>query len=198
MLILGHAGITLGAAVAVSGLVSTIKPPKTDNPGSNLLSRPSQWLTALANRIDIRCLLLGALLPDIIDKPLGYIFFRDSLSSSRSIAHTFFFLIVITLAGLLLYHLRHKSWLLVVSAGTLAHLVLDQIWLSPQAILWPFSGLTFEQRDMSNYLGDTFTRLTTDPATYIPEIIGGLILLWFGWEIIKRHRLVPLIKYGKL
>jgi inner membrane protein len=215
MLVLGHVGITLGAAVAVSGVVDSIHPPTTDdtsitNTRSSLFSRPSRWLTTLAAQIDLRFLLLGALLPDIIDKPLGYIFFRDELGSGRTIAHTLLFVVVITLAGLLVYRLQHKNWLLVISAGTLAHLVLDQMWRMPHTLFWPFLNAPFDQQhylsnqtgnafsSLSNYAGNIFSSLTTDPATYIPEIIGGLILLWFGWEILKRHQLMPFIKYGRL
>jgi len=203
MLILGHTGITLGAALVMSGVVSSTHPHTADDTASvntrrSLLNRPAAWLSRLADKIDLRFLLIGALLPDIIDKPLGHIFLREELSSGRTIAHSLLFLVVIALAGWLVYRLQHRNWLLVVSAGSLAHLVLDQIWLMPQTLFWPFMSATFQKHDLSNYVANTFSSLATNPATYIPEIIGGLILLWFGWEILKRHQLVPFIKYGKL
>ncbi|MFC2026568.1 hypothetical protein ACFLUX_01165 [Chloroflexota bacterium] len=90
MLILGHAGITLGAAVLLSGAATVFRSPipkqeKTavaspDDP----LNQPESWLTSLVRYVDIRLLLLGFLLPDIIGKPLGHIFFRETLSSGRT------------------------------------------------------------------------------------------------------------------
>ena len=104
MLILGHAGITLGAAVVLSGVADSSKPQTASNKNSlnshsSLLSRPTEWLTLLSGKIDLRFPLLGTLLPDIIDKPLGYIFFREALSSDRTAAHSLLFLVSLALAG---------------------------------------------------------------------------------------------------
>jgi len=115
MLILGHAGITLGTAVLLSGAATAIRYPTSNQDKTSAVSpksplnQPASWLTSLARNVDIRVLLIGSLLPDIIDKPLGHIFFREALSSGRTIGHTLFFLILITLAGLLLYRYGKKT-----------------------------------------------------------------------------------------
>ena len=85
-----------------------------------------------------------------------------------------------------------------VSAGFLAHLTLDQMWRMPQTLFWPFLGTTFDKHNLSNYVANIFISLTTNPSAYIPEIIGGLILAWFDWKILKRHRLEAFVKYGIL
>lgn len=204
MLILGHAGITLGTAVLLSGAATAIRHPTSDQDKTSAVSpksplnQPASWLTSLARNVDIRVLLIGSLLPDIVDKPLGYIFFREALSSGRTIGHTLFFLILITLAGLLLYRYGKKTWLLVVSFGALIHLILDQMWTTPETLLWPFFGFAFEKHDISSYIPDIIDNLTTKPDVYIPEIVGGLILIWFVYEVLRRRKLLSFIKHGRI
>lgn len=211
MLVLGHAGITLGSAVLLSGAITAIRSQKSaqgnkaassDSPQAPVTpdssrSRPAAWLTSLARYIDIRLLLIGALLPDIIDKPLGLIF-SESLSNTRTISHTLLFIAVISLGGLLLYRYKRKNWLLVISLGAAAHLILDQMWQTPETLLWPFFGFAFVNRDISGYVSGIFESLATKPEVYIPEIIGGLILVWFAWEVLRRRKLTAFIKYGQL
>ena len=71
MLIFGHAGITLGAATLLTGALSSSRfsqkvPAANPSPGDKV-----SWFTYLGSYIDIRLLLIGSLLPDIVDKPIG-------------------------------------------------------------------------------------------------------------------------------
>jgi len=129
MLILGHAGITLGAATLLSGALR-IKHSSQD--------RKVSWFTSLSSYIDIRLLLIGSLLPDIIDKPVGQLFFREIFSQGRIFSHTLLFLVIITMAGYYLYKRRRAVWLLTLSFGTFMHLILDEIWNAPRTLFWPF------------------------------------------------------------
>jgi membrane-bound metal-dependent hydrolase YbcI (DUF457 family) len=214
MLFLAHTGITLGAAVLVTGGLTTNpyspamgeeaagSPRRSSQSVLSLLTAPvrqaSSWLTTLGKGIDIRLLLIGALLPDIIDKPLGQLFFRESLSSGRIFSHTLLFLVVITLAGLYLYRRRTKLWLLVLAFGTLIHIILDQMWQTPQTLLWPLLGFTFPKEDITGWLPDTFNALITDPAIYIPELIGAVIIIWFAWMLWRRKKVFPFIRHGRV
>ncbi len=141
MFLFGHVGITLGAAVLLNGAFrrsySRAGQGKADDypeSGTGAVSAPvpvseaaASWFTSLAGRIDIRLLLGASLLPDIIDKPLGLLFFRDTFSNSRLFGHTLLFVVVIFLAGLYLYRSRGRLWLLVLAFGAFAHLVFDQM-----------------------------------------------------------------------
>jgi len=69
MLIFGHAGITLGATALLNGALTKSY--------SLCAGGRASWLASLGNRIDIRLLLLGSLLPDIIDKPAGQFSFDE-------------------------------------------------------------------------------------------------------------------------
>ena len=150
MLVFGHAGITLGAAVLLKstlGRTHSLRPrvnkvteclestPKMHSAQNEPSSGRARWLTFL-EKIDTRLLLIGSLLPDIIDKPLGTFFFRDTFSNGRIFCHTLAFLLLITLVGIYFYRSRGKTWLLVLSLGTFTHLICDQMWLASQTLLW--------------------------------------------------------------
>ena len=187
MLIFAHTGITLGASAIIACTVKERRLP--------LYNRKS-WFNALSGYLDIRLLLIGSILPDILDKPLGLLFLRDTLSSGRIYSHTLLFLALITLAGLALYRLRHRTWLLVLASGTLTHLVLDQIWTTPKTMLWPFLGTEFDRIIVSGWMKNILETLRTHPEIYIPEAVGFVVLVWFGLLLIFKKQVVSFIRYG--
>ena len=192
MLVLAHAGITLGAAVLARGI-------KAERPApASLAGKASSWLAGLVKHVDIRLLFTGALLPDIIDKPLGQLILRDSISNGRIFAHTLLFLVIITLAGLYLYSKRQQLWLLVIAFGVFMHLVLDAMWQAPRTLLWPLYGFAFPREDLADWVPETLLALVKNPAVYIPEIIGGIILVWFALFLRRRRKAVAFIKHGKI
>jgi hypothetical protein len=214
MLAFAHTGITLGAAVLVAGglrksnLLKRIGDGAVESPrrfpksALFLLIRPvrqaSSWLTALGKSIDIRLLFIGSLLPDIVDKPLGHLFFIEALSNGRVFGHTLLFFIIIALVGLYLYRSRSQLWLSMVAFGTLLHLILDQMWQTPQTLLWPVFGFAFPREDMTGWAQDTLQALLTNPAVYIPEVIGAGIIALFGWFLLRRKQILAFIRRGEI
>jgi inner membrane protein len=208
MLLLAHLGLTLGAAVLVNGAltrVSQLRPevvPEHSAGGGPARHRPPRritaWFASLGERVDIRLLLVGSLLPDIIDKPLGQWLLRDAISNGRIFCHTLLFLILLTLGGLYLYLNHHRTWLLVLSFGTLAHLVFDQMWLSPHTLFWPLYGVAFEKVDLTGWIQRLLYELPNTPAVYTPEIIGGVILVLFIWVLLVDRKLHTFITRGRL
>lgn len=156
------------------------------------------WFASLGKRIDIRLLLIGSLLPDIIDKPLGHLLFRETFSNGRIFCHTLLFLILVTLAGVYLHRNRRKTWLLVLSFGTFTHLIFDQMWLTPRTLLWPLYGVAFDRTELANWLQYVLHTLSTDPAIYVPEIIGAVILILFIWVLVSNRKLHSFIIKGEL
>jgi inner membrane protein len=208
MLLLAHLGLTLGAAVLVNGAL-TRKPrlrpevaPEHSAEGGPARQRPLRriktWFASLGERVDIRLLLVGSLLPDIIDKPLGQWLLRDAISNGRIFCHTLLFLIVLTLSGLYCYLSRRRTWLLVLSFGAFTHLVFDQMWLSPHTLFWPLYGVAFGRVDLTNWVQRILYELPNTPAVYIPEIIGGLILVLFMWVLLADRKLRTFITRGRL
>ena len=213
MLVFGHTGITLGAAVLLAGVVSGSRFSKATEKEAVESSRrfsqivptlrksPSHkasWLTSLVTRIDIRLLLVGSLLPDIIDKPVGQFFFRETFSNGRIFCHTLLFLVVVTIAGIYLYRRYSKTWLIAFSFGTLTHLILDQMWRTPQTLFWPLLGLTFERADITNWIPNIFHALLTDPVVYLPELVGAVILTWFVLVLVRRRQFYTFVKNGQV
>jgi len=97
-----------------------------------------------------------------------------------------------------LYRSRTKVWLLVLAFGTLIHLLLDQMWLVPRTLLWPLYGFRFPPEDVSQWGGEMLHALRTDPGTYVPEIIGGVILAWFIWTLARDNKVNALVKNGRV
>ena len=214
MLILGHAGITLAAAVLGNAALtkSGLLPAKRDKPGER--SQPATeasrgqtgtrsgrvaWLVSLGKRVDIRVLLVGSLLPDIIDKPVGQLWLRGVLDNGRIFCHTLLFLIFVVSAGVYLYRRWRANWLLVLGAGILAHLVLDQMWLMPRTLFWPVYGFTFDRlEDLTYWWQDMWYALFTEPSVYIPELIGAVILVWFMLVLVTRRRFYSFLVSGQV
>jgi inner membrane protein len=189
MLILGHAGITLGAATLLAGVVK--------NRHFTRISKIS-WFTSLASYVDMRLLLVGSLLPDIIDKPVGQFFFRETFSNGRIFSHTLLFLIIITAIGFYLYKSRRQVWLLTLASGTFLHLILDQMWRAPTTLFWPFLGFTFARVELTSWLSNMLQSLVSNPEVYVPEAAGMAVLLWFGLSLIIRKKVGVFLKYGRV
>jgi inner membrane protein len=185
MLILGHAGITLGAATFVAGAANYNQPK-------------ASWFATLSRYLDIRFLLVGSLLPDIIDKPVGQYFFRETFNNGRIFSHTLLFLVVIAAAGFYLLKRHRQVWMLSLAAGTMMHLVLDQIWNAPATLFWPFMGFTFAKIELTGYVSNIFRALLSDPSVYIPEAVGLVILVWFAVLLVRRRDIGDFIRYGKV
>ena len=193
MLVMGHAGITLGTAVLL-GRVLLGGPSSFSQPTSPTDRERPPWVS----RIDLRFLVLGSLLPDIIDKPIGLVIFRDTFSSGRIFSHTLLFLSLMALAGFWLFRRRAKTWLLVLSFGTCIHLILDQMWLERRTLLWPLYGLEFGRIDVTQVVHHWFDGLLTDPAVYVPEIVGAGILLWFLLLLVRRRSVYDFVRKGRI
>lgn len=199
MFLLGHMGITLAAAQILDCALTRTKRLSTQR-----IQQTPQYEGAKSSEpsskswMDIRLVLLGSILPDIIDKPLGHIVLRDTLDNGRIYSHTLLLTIVISLAALYLWKYKHKTWLLPVAFGVFMHLVLDQMWLMHHTLLWPLYGWTFPQEHWEFYWGDMVHKFSLNPSIYIPEIIGGLVLIWFAILIVRRKRLHTFLRNGRL
>ncbi len=197
MLLLGHTGLTLGAAVIIGGAW----PAGRRQPGAAVRRGWGQvegWFLRLARRADIRLLLIGSLLPDIIDKPVGQVWLRDSIGSGRIYAHSLLFLLGLAVVGLAWYRLRAGNGPLLLAAGVLAHLVFDQMWLEPVSLLWPLQGLAFPRTYYDGWAGSLWQDLLHKPSTYIPEIAGGVVLCLFAAVLWRQRAFRAFLLRGRL
>ncbi|NLA38783.1 MAG: metal-dependent hydrolase [Methanomicrobiales archaeon] len=95
----------------------------------------------------------GAVLPDLLDKPVGHILFAGSLNSGRIIGHGLLFLGLLLIAGIALRRWRGSFLLLAIAAGVASHQILDAMWATPVAWYFPLLG-PYEPGDFTGYFGN--------------------------------------------
>jgi len=161
------------------------------------LGMGSQLAAPFSKRLPFGWLLLGTLLPDLIDKPLYYGLVlltgkhSDALgliSCTRTVGHTGIFLLCI----LLLAWIRKSKILAAIGLGIATHLMLDGLqdrWflmhgsVGPSATLWavvyPYFG-----RFASMPFDSASAHLQTvkQPFILAAEGIGFLLLFWNYWK----------------
>jgi inner membrane protein len=193
MLLFGHIGITLGVATVLANFPSFRTRLSTNPRQQRFRLSPFHYLVDL---IDVRLLMIGALLPDAIDKPLGHVIFPEILSNGRTYCHTLLFLILLFSLGTWIYKRSGRTWLLVLSFGIGLHLVLDQIWLTPRTFFWPFYSFTFDKGNISDWFSNMAHSLLINPGIFIPEVIGFVVLAGFIWWLVRRRKLLAFIWHG--
>jgi len=152
----------------------------------------------LPGLIDYRLVLVGSMLPDIIDKPLGGFILRESLGNGRIYCHTLVFLLLLLGMGIFFRYKLNRPGFFVLAGGSLVHHVLDGMWLFPSTFLWPAYGWGFPKGNAEAWLEYWIKSLLTNPIVYLPEIAGVLILIFFGIKLIFQVNLREFIFTGKL
>jgi hypothetical protein len=147
--------------------------------GKKLAARPYRRFSP----VERRAFFLGALLPDLIDKPLFYIPLwltgrrgaaAGVLSGTHLFAHTGLFLVALVAAALI----TRAAPLRAVAIGVATHLVLDCVALSMglATLLWPLFGWHFPAYPFRN-LGQHLATVL-NPVTLAGELCGAAILWW--------------------
>ncbi|MCK4475553.1 MAG: metal-dependent hydrolase [Methanophagales archaeon] len=142
--------------------------------------------------------LTGAILPDLIDKPVGEILLTNSISNGRLFAHTLLFAFILLLIGTYLYKRNgsEEKGVVFLSFASFIHLCEDQMWLSPKTLFYPVFGFDFPQGVVEEHWWDYFLRVffgTYSPLTgaelsftFVSELIGISILLIFIFYYLYR------------
>ena len=137
-------------------------------------------LTRWSKRLPAIPLVLGTLLPDIIDKPLYYARLSPYISCTRTFGHTGLLLVALTAAA---FAFRSRA-LAALSAGVATHLLLDCAfdwpWFGPNSSAWTALAWPFFHRTFTVYYLDSIathaTRLLS-PVTMLGEVLGMLLLV---------------------
>jgi membrane-bound metal-dependent hydrolase YbcI (DUF457 family) len=154
----------------------------------------------LKENVDYRLALLGAILPDLLDKPIGDYLFYSLFQNGRIFGHTLLFVFVLAAAG---YYVNRKYAMgsaELLALGALLHITEDQMWAAPQTLLWPLLGWEFPKYDLENYAGYILYQLLHEPSAYVPEVIGVAILAAFVayFKLYHYDRLKAFIADGEL
>jgi len=151
-------------------------------------------------KVDVRFLLFGAILPDLIDMPVGTLFLADQFSTGELWLHsllipTIYMALVLVVTG---RGSRRRAWM-ALGIGWLFHLLVDGMWLSQDVFLWPFFGWEIPFGE-APYWPLAWDRAFSDPWRWIKEIVGLSYLgwLWFALGLQKRDRRHNFVESGRL
>jgi inner membrane protein len=151
-------------------------------------------------KVDVRFLLLGAILPDLIDLPIGTVLFADRYSTGELWFHSLLVPTVYMIAVLLLTRRgrRRRAWM-ALGIGWLLHLLLDGMWADENVFLWPFFGLDISPGE-SPYWPLAWERAMSDPWRWIKETVGIAYLtwLWVALGMSVRERRKATLATGRL
>lgn len=151
-------------------------------------------------KVDVRFLALGALLPNLVDKPLGTIVFADYFGADRIYGHTLAFSTLI-MAVVLLTTRRgrvRRQWM-ALAIGSMLHLVLDGMWASGGVLFWPLLGVKFPA-GVVPYWEQFFQREVWSWGTMSSELVGLLYLvyLWVLCDFSDRGVRKTFLSTGRL
>jgi inner membrane protein len=210
MFIFGHIGYTLTAVLLVNNSLNINQiflkdtGQKIDNIEITHFKGPSAKFWKLIERtkgLDLRFVIIGSLLPDIIDKPIGRYFFNTTFGTGHLFAHTLLFAILLFLAGFLITFKYKNSFMLMLAFGNFVHLILDGMWQEPHVLLWPLFGFGFEKSPaipFGTYLWDLVLQLFKTPWAVIPELVAFTITAWFTWLLWRQKKLSSFILHGRV
>ena len=155
-------------------------------------------------------LLFGTLLPDLIDKPLYYILYfltqasgasMGRINNPRTVGHTAFFLLLITLIAVV----RRSKVFAAIALGVATHLFLDNLSDSladyfmsdvshPSqhsalvALLWPFFKPYFSASPFNTLVAHL--EHSFNPMNLGFEVVGAAILFWEYWQTRHEHEIL--------
>lgn len=167
-------------------------------PGNSNFQKDKPKLFPVGMWLDYRLLLVASMLPDIIDKPLGQVFMKDTFNYGRIYAHTLVFVLVAGILGMWVFKKWGTGWLLTMSFGSLMHDMEDQLWRWPQVLWWPLKGWSFPQEDLSAWLSGVFHAIVTEPDVFIPELVGIAVLAMAAVRVFGSKTFIYFLKTGHL
>ncbi len=126
------------------------------------------WLVFRDPAIDHRVVLLGAVLPDVVDAPFGGARVMHTLAASAALLVLVMVLTRRSRSGRSRRH-RRRRWLFL-PVGTFLHLVFDGMWARSEEFWWPVLG---------GALDGPLPALDHGLAVLaLQEVAGALVLVW--------------------
>lgn len=193
MLIAGHIGLTVGVVKIYEKMTK-----KNSTKDSNF--------------IDYRIVVLGSILPDIIDKPLVQIIYGLRNHDGHLIAHSFIFSALLIALGIIIFFTKKNKNVLLLGICSLIHQLFDKAISMPNIFLLPnvnssnfillkrlefVHNITLPIYTRFPYLRDTMTYFEK-PYVFISEVIGFIIIVYFIWKLLKSKKCMEFLKHGRL
>jgi membrane-bound metal-dependent hydrolase YbcI (DUF457 family) len=144
------------------------------------------WAALQDPAVDYRLVMLGAILPDVIDAPLG----------GARVAHTLVFAVGMLLLTMVVTigRRRLRRRLLGVPIGIFVHLILDGMWTQAHVFWWPLQG-----RSLTGRLPSLQHPVV---LTIAEEVVGVAAIVWCIWrfrltEVDRRRAFVRTGRIGR-
>lgn len=151
-------------------------------------------------KVDVRFLLLGAILPDLVDLTLGTVLLAGIYSTGELWLHTLLTSSIYMVGVLLLTRRgRRRRAFMALGVGWLFHLLLDGMWTDSEIFLWPFFGWEVASGE-APYWPLSWERALADPWRWGLEMVGltYLVWLWFAVGLNRKERRETLVRTGRL
>lgn len=151
-------------------------------------------------KVDVRFLLAGAILPDLVDLALGTSILADSFSSGELWFHTLLAPTVYMIGVLIVTRRgRRRRALMALGVGWLFHILLDGMWNDPELLFWPFFGWDLPAGESPFWLL-AWERAMADPWRWVLEAVGlsYLTWLWFASGLNREKRREGLVRTGRI
>lgn len=151
-------------------------------------------------KVDVRFLFVGAILPDVIDLPLGTLLLADRYSTGELWSHSLLaatlYMVVVLLATR--RGRRRRAWM-ALGVGWLFHLLLDGMWVDQEVFLWPFFGVEIPA-GATPFWSLAWERALSDPWRWVTEALGVayLVWLWIALGMADSERRRVTIESGRL
>lgn len=151
------------------------------------------------DRMDLRMLLLGALLPDVIDTPVGLLFY-SRLHSVRLVTHGLLLAALVMVAVVMSTRRgRPRKMWMPLAIGLLLHILLDAMWLDPETLWWPLLGWSFSPAGPAT-VGGYVGAVLGDWKVWLGEVVGlgYLAYLWSAARLSDAEQRARLWRTGRV
>lgn len=83
---------------------------------------------------------IGSVLPDVVDKPLGYIIFGSTLDNGKIFFHGLIIVLLFFITGLIVWKLFKSHSFIFIAVGIFLHQLVDMMWRQPVNWYYPLLG----------------------------------------------------------
>ena len=136
----------------------------------------------------------GAVLPDLIDKPLGHLLLQATIDNGRLFTHSLPLCLLLLIVGLLVYR-RKGPIIMGIGAGVLSHQILDAMWTQPELWYYPLLGQYTKQSYPDFFLHMLLVELTTPTEWLFGAGILACLFTWYRGAWVQSLAPPLLIRY---